>query len=122
MQQPMQQQPFAMQQSPQLPQGPVFGAPQGMPQNMPQDMFHFPQQGPLQQNPYQQQGPMPALQSAFTQPPVAQGGIGSLNQSQHPSSLSQTSPSNQGSSQAATPSIAPANNQQARIVGGNGVM
>lgn len=84
-------------------------------------------------NPYQQQGPMPALQSAFTQPPVAAGGIGSLNQSQPPSSLSQTSNSNQGASSdftnLASKTVGPngattgsSNQQQARIVGGNGVM
>jgi len=85
-------------------------------------------------NTYQQQGPMPALQSAFTQPPVASGGIGSLNQSQSPSSLSQTSNSNQGAStqdpvnfasKMAGPNGAitgSSNQQQSRIVGGNGVM
>jgi hypothetical protein len=85
-------------------------------------------------NPYQQQGPMPALQSAFTQPPVASGGIGSLNQSQPPSSLSQTSNSNQGASASEPVNLGAkmagpngaitgsGNQQQARIVGGNGVM
>ena len=85
-------------------------------------------------NPYQQQGPMPALQSAFTQPPVASGGIGSLNQSQSPSSLSQTSNSNQGASSSEPVNLGAkmagpngamtgsGNQQQSRIVGGNGVM
>jgi len=85
-------------------------------------------------NTYQQQGPMPALQSAFTQPPVASGGIGSLNQSQPPSSLSQTSNSNQGASASEPVNLGAkmagpngamtgsGNQQQSRVVGGNGVM